>query len=302
MPDDTSFAVHVDCDNLWVYETEYGFPVSSWQDLIYEQALPTLLEIFAQWRINATFFVIGRDLERSSCAEFCRQALANGHRIANHSLSHRTDFARLSASEKVREISGAHDLILRETRLRPIGFRAPGYHIDADVIAALVRLGYRYDSSSLPGPASLLMKVYMLLQRGGARGKSFGPLNSVFARSEPHLMGGSGRTIWEYPIATFPILRLPIHSTFIYQLGERYLRAALGRLRRLHGHHIYLLHAVDGLDHPEPGSFANRLIPLRWSYDQRRDFLNRLCALLTGRVALTEDIVAERAGGMLHLR
>jgi peptidoglycan/xylan/chitin deacetylase (PgdA/CDA1 family) len=226
--------------------------------------------------------------------------LAEGHRIANHSLSHGTDFARLSASEKAREISAAHDLILRETGVTPIGFRAPGYHLDAHVIAALFRLGYRYDSSSLPGPAGLLMKAYMLLQGGGAGGKSFGRLNSVCARSEPHLMGGLGRTIWEYPIATFPFLRFPIHSTFIYRFGEPYLRAALVRLRRLRGHHIYLLHAVDGIDHPEPGLFAGRLIPLRWSYDRRRDFLNRLCALLAGRVTLTEDVVAAQAGGMLH--
>ena len=39
-----TFAVHVDCDNLWIYETEFGIPLSDHQDLIYTQALPALLD------------------------------------------------------------------------------------------------------------------------------------------------------------------------------------------------------------------------------------------------------------------
>jgi peptidoglycan-N-acetylglucosamine deacetylase len=293
--DETSFAVHVDCDNLWIYETEFGIPVSGRQDLIYRQALPALLEIFARRRIKATFFVIGSELERPGCAEFCRQALAAGHRIGNHSLSHRVDFAHLSAADKTREIGTAHEQIQRETGVAPIGFRAPGYHIDGDVVAALARLGYRYDTSILPGPAGYLMKAYMLVLGQGAKGKSFGPLSSVFARRAPHRIGGGDTPIWEYPIATFPIVRLPIHSTFVYRFGEAYLRAAIGRLARMKGHHIYLLHAIDGLDHPDPGVYGGRLIPLTRSYDQRLGFLDRLGALLEGRVRLTEEVVGEAA-------
>jgi hypothetical protein len=289
---DTSFAVHVDCDNLWIYETEFGIPVSDRQDLIYQQALPALLEDFARWRIRATFFVIGKELERPSCVEFCRAALAAGHRIGNHSLSHRVDFAQLGAAEKAREIGVAHERIQHETGQAPIGFRAPGYHIDSEIISALRQLDYRYDSSVLPGPAGCLIKAYMLLQGHDAKGKSFGSWTSVFARRAPHHIGGGERPIWEYPIATFPILRLPIHSTFVYRLGEAYLRAALGRLMRMKGHHVYLLHAIDWLDHPDSGAFDGRLIALTSSYQQRRDFLDRLCALLEGRVRLTEDVVA----------
>jgi peptidoglycan/xylan/chitin deacetylase (PgdA/CDA1 family) len=109
---ESTFAVHVDCDNLWIYETEYGSSRSDDQDLIYTQALPSMMDVFARWNIRATFFVIGGELQRKSCVEFCRSALAAGHRIANHSHSHRPDFAALTSAQKREDILAAHSAIV----------------------------------------------------------------------------------------------------------------------------------------------------------------------------------------------
>ncbi len=292
MLSEPTFGVHVDFDNLWIYESEYGVPCSDDQDLIYTQALPALMEVFSRWRIAATFFVIGSELQRTSCVEFCRAATAAGHRIANHSHSHRPDFARLTAAEKRTEILTADAAITSAIGGKPSGFRSPGYMADPDVIATLQASGYAYDSSVLPGPASLLMKTYMTLIGQGA-GKSFGPLRSVFSRATPHLVGGrSHAALWEFPIATFPFLRLPIHSTFVYKLGIGYLAAALRLLKQTAGHHIYLLHAIDGLDDPRRDRFQGRVIPLQRSFSERCEFLNRLGGLVEGRVVLTEDVAA----------
>lgn len=287
---ESTFAVHVDCDNLWIYETEYGVPLSDHQDLIYTQALPTLLDIFARWNIHATFFVVGKELERASCVEFCRSALARGHRLGNHSFSHRVDYSRLSASEKRQEIVSTDRAIQEATGHKPIGFRSPGYHVDRVGIATLVDSGYRYDSSILPGPAGLMMKVYMTMIGRGGNGKSFGPWTSVFASQRPRLIEGT--RIWEFPIATFPRWRLPIHSTFVYRFGQGLLDAAIARLKQTPGHHIYLLHAIDGLDHPSPGALGKLVIPLRRTLAERRQFLDRLGSLIEGRVVLTDDIAA----------
>jgi peptidoglycan-N-acetylglucosamine deacetylase len=288
---ESTFAVHVDCDNLWIYETEFGVPLSDHQDLIYTQALPTLLDVFARWNIHATFFVIGNELQRTSCVEFCRAAVARGHRLGNHSFSHRVDFARLPASEKRQEIIDADQAIRDATGHKPIGFRSPGYHIDRDIIATLIDSGYRYDSSILPGPAGLLMKVYMTMIGRGGNGKSFGPWTSVFASQRPHPVDAGAR-VWEFPIATFPRWRMPIHSTFVYRFGESLLDGAIARLKQTPGHHIYLLHAIDGLDYPSPGGLEKLVIPLQRTLSERRAFLDRLGALIEGRVALTEDVAA----------
>lgn len=290
---ETTFAVHVDCDNLWIYEDEYGFALSERQDLIYTQALPALLDIFVRWRIPATFFVIGSELRRKSCADFCRRAVAEGHRIANHSFSHRVDFSRLAPEQKRQEIVACHEAISVATGQQPRGFRAPAYHIDEDIISTLTEYGYTYDSSILPGPAGLMIKAYMVLIGQGGNGKSFGPWTSIFASRRPHLIEASGgERVWEFPIATFPVLRFPIHSTFIYRFGEGYLRAALRALQAIRGHHIYLLHAIDCLDHPSPGDFKGLVIPLRTTFSDRLGFLDALGALLHGRVVLTEDVAA----------
>jgi len=287
---ESTFAVHVDCDNLWIYETEYGVPLSDHQDLIYTQALPTLLDIFARWNIRATFFVVGKELQRTSCVEFCRAAVAGGHRLGNHSFSHRVNFSRLSASGKRDEIVNADQAIQEATGHKPTGFRSPGYQVDRDIIATLIEGGYRYDSSILPGPAGVMMKIYMTMIGRGRNGKSFGPWTAIFASQQAHPIG-DGR-IWEFPIATLPGWRLPIHSTFVYRFGVRLLDAAIARLKRTPGHHIYLLHAIDGLDHPSPGELGRLVIPLRSTLSERRQILNRLGSLIEGRVALTEEIAA----------
>src|SRR5713226_4138957 len=141
-----TLSVHVDCDNLFVYETEYGFQSSGLEDLLYHQALPTLLEILESHGILATFFVIGSEVARPCCKDFCRKALTNGHRIGNHTFRHRTDFAGLSAAEKSSEIELAHAALTKACGTAPIGFRAPGYYLDGAVIRTLAANGYRYDT------------------------------------------------------------------------------------------------------------------------------------------------------------
>jgi peptidoglycan/xylan/chitin deacetylase (PgdA/CDA1 family) len=290
----TTIAVHVDCDPLWVYESELGLPTSEHQDLIYRQALPAMLEIFSRWNIRATFFVIGRELERQSCVDFCRAAVAQGHRLANHSFSHAIEFARLPVAAKRDEIAAAGRAIQDATGEKPIGFRAPGYCADKDLLPALRDAGYLYDSSVLPGPTGLLVKTYMTLIGRGQNGKSYGPWTSLFARQNAHRMRPNpGAQLWRYPIATFPWLRLPIHSTFAFLLGEAYLAAALRILRRTRGHHVYLLHAIDTLRTPHPNMFDGHVIPLRFTLEERCALLHRLGALVQGHVVLTEDLVQQ---------
>src|SRR5258708_19127690 len=188
-----TFAIHVDCDNLWIYEAECGRPTSDDQDLIYTQALLSLMEVFARWNIRATFFVIGRELDRRSCADFCRSALAAGHRIANHSFSHRPDFSKLTSAEKREDIVAADAAITKATGRKPIGFRSPGYHVDPDLVTILQTAGYAYASSILPGPAGLLMKTYMTLLGRGGNNNTFGPPPATVTRPQPPSNGACHR-------------------------------------------------------------------------------------------------------------
>jgi peptidoglycan/xylan/chitin deacetylase (PgdA/CDA1 family) len=69
-----------------------------------------ILELLAEKRHKATFFVLGRNLENPSLRRFAVKALQDGHDIANHSYDH-PDFSTISAKRAVREITSTHALI-----------------------------------------------------------------------------------------------------------------------------------------------------------------------------------------------
>ena len=54
--------LHIDCDPLWVYASEYGLQPDYKNTLTYETSLPALLEMLQARNLRATWFVIGRDL------------------------------------------------------------------------------------------------------------------------------------------------------------------------------------------------------------------------------------------------
>lgn len=289
----STFAVHIDCDNLWVYEKEFGIEAGGNYDAIYEKGLPNLLQLLKEYGIRATFFIIGSETERASCRAFCEHALKEGHSLGNHSYSHSSAFGSSGRDNIVREIEAA-DAALKKLGHQARGFRAPGYQVNADATAALARLGYLYDSSILPGPAGLMMKLYMLLKgEGQGKEKSFNEWQALMSRRGAYRLNmGSGQKLFEIPLAVSPHLRLPIHSTFAYKFGGAYLRHALKGLKRQRGHHIYLLHAVDLLDHPDPARFQGRVVPFTYSFASRKAMITTALQEVAGQVALTEEVFA----------
>ena len=97
-------AIHVDIDNLWIYEQEYRTALHTTPHYIFDHALMRALDLFALHNIRATFFIVGKDLALTSARNFCRETLSRGHRIANHTEGHPIDFATATYEEKRREI------------------------------------------------------------------------------------------------------------------------------------------------------------------------------------------------------
>jgi peptidoglycan-N-acetylglucosamine deacetylase len=69
-----------------------------------------ILELLAEKRHKATFFVLGRNLETPSLRKLAVKALQDGHDLGNHSYDH-PDFSTISAKRAVREIIHTHALI-----------------------------------------------------------------------------------------------------------------------------------------------------------------------------------------------
>jgi peptidoglycan/xylan/chitin deacetylase (PgdA/CDA1 family)/sulfur carrier protein ThiS len=104
------------------------------------QTTEQILAILAQRRAPATFFVVGRLVERHP--EVVRRELAAGMAIGTHSYSHPQPFDRLPAArirEEITRVGG----ILQPLGLRPVGFRPPGGAYSRAVVVEARQLGYR---------------------------------------------------------------------------------------------------------------------------------------------------------------
>jgi peptidoglycan-N-acetylglucosamine deacetylase len=99
-----------------------------------------ILAILAQRHAPATFFVVGRQVERYP--ELVQQELTAGMMIGTHSYSHPQPFDRLPVAQ-IREEIARGRRTLQPLGLRPAGFRPPGGAGSATVVATAQGLGYR---------------------------------------------------------------------------------------------------------------------------------------------------------------
>ena len=287
--------LHIDCDPLWVYAGEYGLQPDYADARIYEESLPALLELLKARCLPATWFVIGRDLELPACRDFCRQAIDAGHQIANHTYSHLKDFHSVSSEVRRREIVECHQAILRHLHHTCRGIRLPGYYFDRSIVSVLTEMDYLYDSSVLPGPGVHLMSAAYLLLNSQERSKRFGRPWFLFSAASPYRLThtAGGKTCWEVPLGTLPLLRLPIHSTFVFQWGMHYFKSAMALNRSLRPHMVYLFHGIDLLDDRGMGPLAKKVGSLRRNVAQRRDMITAILdAMARETVATTEESMA----------
>jgi peptidoglycan/xylan/chitin deacetylase (PgdA/CDA1 family) len=106
-------------------------------------AFPLVLDMLADLRVEATFFVEGW-----SALHFpgtIEKILSGGHEVGLHGWIHE-DFASLDERTALQYVNDG-TAVLRHCGAVPVGFRAPGGLRGAFTADILTRLGYLYDSS-----------------------------------------------------------------------------------------------------------------------------------------------------------
>jgi len=98
---------------------------------------PRVLDILARRGIRATFFVVGEKLARPGARAIAERAVAEGHAIGNHTLTHGTPLGELGDERAVREEIEATqrligDLAHPDRLFRPFG---GGGHLDERVLS-----------------------------------------------------------------------------------------------------------------------------------------------------------------------
>jgi len=101
-------------------------------------ATTRLLDALRERNVQATFFVIGKHIQRYP--EILIRTAGEGHEIGNHTMSHKF-FSNISMDTMRKEVSDCSDLIEELIGVRPTLFRAPGGDISSKHFPELERLG-----------------------------------------------------------------------------------------------------------------------------------------------------------------
>jgi hypothetical protein len=273
-------SLSLDLDNKWSYLKTHGergwesFP--SYLDVV----VPRFLDVLDDLGLRMTVFVVGQDAAISHNHSDLARISAAGHEIGNHSFHHEP-WLHLYADEQLEsELSAAEDAIGEATGQRPRGFRGPGYSLSPSVLASLARRGYQYDCSTLPTFIGPLARAYYFFtarlnrEEQHERKKLFGTWTEGMRPLRPYwwqLDGDSahqtppGRRLLEIPITTFPLLRTPIHVSYLLFLRQfsaaaawTYWKLAMTMCRATGLAPSLLLHPLDFLGHddePDLGFF-----------------------------------------------
>jgi len=286
-------SLSLDLDNAWSYLKTHGDPRWQAHPSYLDALVPCALEMLADLDLRLTFFVVGQDAALAKN----RAALAaigdSTHEVGCHSFHHEPWLHLYSPSEIDAELAEAELHIEAATRRRPEGFRGPGFSLSEATLHTLVRRGYRYDASTLPTFIGPLARAYYFLsaqldpEERRRRARLFGGLRDGLRPLRPYRWSIGERRLLELPVTTFPLLRVPIHASYVLflsltseRLAWAYLRAALRSCRGLGIEPSILLHPLDFLgreDAPELAFFPAMQLAGATKRARIRRYLEILC-------------------------
>ncbi|MBP7415099.1 MAG: polysaccharide deacetylase family protein [Pyrinomonadaceae bacterium] len=219
-------SLSLDLDNQWAYMKTHGD--AGWESFpsYLDMAVPRILAFLKERNLKITFFIVGQDaaLEKNHAA--IRSIYDAGHEIANHSFNHEPWLHLYSRDEIVEEFEKTENAIESITGTRPVGFRGPGFSLSPTVIDVLGERGYEYDCSTLPTYVAPLARAFYFIKSPKMSAeekeklkKLFGKFSDGFQTLKPHFVETAGKSLVEIPVTTFPIVKTPIHATYLLYLS-----------------------------------------------------------------------------------
>jgi peptidoglycan/xylan/chitin deacetylase (PgdA/CDA1 family) len=287
-------SLSLDLDNKWCYLRTHG--VAGWEKYpsYLDTVVPRVLRTCEACDLRLTCFVVGRDAAIDANSDALSALAAAGHELANHTFNHEPWLHTLSRSRLESEICAAEELIERVAGERPIGFRGPAYSVSQDVLEILAERGYLYDASTLPTFIGPLARWYFRhtatreAAQEAERRELFGSLREGLRSIKPYVWNTTAGPIVELPVTTFPLVRLPIHMTYLVylwqfspRLARTYLRLALSACRLAKVAPSMLLHPLDFLgveDDPEMRFFPGMTVPREEKMELLDEVLAQLAA------------------------
>ena len=220
--------IHVDLDGARDIYRHHRWSYTCDDDPLFTSGMENLLAFLQENALPATLFVIAQDLDDPAKREWLDKAVAEGHDIASHSLTH-PEFDQLTREQKRHEIFASKAKLESELGVTVRGFRAPSYQIDRDMIDMLIEAGYDYDSS-----------VY-------CNDEFATRLNVPTVQPHPY-RPFLGREFVELPLPSYKPLPWPFHPSYSLIFGNWYFSKGLSRFAKRELPLTLLLHLTDFAD------------------------------------------------------
>jgi peptidoglycan-N-acetylglucosamine deacetylase len=292
-------SISVDVDSVSCYYRAYAIDAQD-NNAAYSKGLLRLSDLLEENGIHATFFVVAGDVRTNRDNARVIQNLAkSGHEIANHTMTHPFRLTHLPYPVQLAEISEAEKVLSDLTGEPVIGFRSPGWDIDAAIHTILENRGYHYDSSVFP--SFLLLPLKLLHRMKNTHGENMTGMGSGWfsiAPASPYFPDPrrpwrrGARNLLEIPIGVVPDVRLPFLGTVLFGSGWNLFRCSFGWMLKRQQPFTFGLHPIELLGITEDnldtrlGRQPGMHLSLTKKFDLARRLLTTLkmhCCLVTMR-------------------
>ncbi|HRH94717.1 MAG TPA: polysaccharide deacetylase family protein [Prosthecobacter sp.] len=217
-------SISLDLDNLWSYLKTQG--ASGWESFpsYLDLVVPRILDTLERCGQRITFFIVGQDATLESNRAALKSIAAAGHEIANHSFMHEPWLHLYSREQLHQEIRDAENAIASATGKTTRGFRGPGFSTSPLVREVLAERDYAYDASIFPSALGPVARLFFFLNsRLSAEEKEqrkglYGKFSDAFGTLQPFAWENG---LVEVPVTTMPLLRLPMHTTYLMFLAQK---------------------------------------------------------------------------------
>jgi len=204
-----------------------------------EEGLPSYLDQLRSLGVPYDLFISGEVV-----GQIPIMTLGDGHglrALGCHALTHETGprsyLSRKSRSALEFELRTATDRVTERFGQRPIHFRAPNFSTSRDTLSVLEELGYRSDSSVLPGRFVRRWKVVPILDHRRAPRDPYHP-----SRTSPIVEGDF--PILEIPVTSNPLIEgSPLGLGFVHGSGSEIAFRALASVTNQYA--IILAHSWE---------------------------------------------------------
>ena len=255
-----SASLSLDLDNKWSYMKTHGDP--GWETFpsYLDTVVPRALGFLKERNLKITFFIVGQDAALEKNRDALAQIGLAGHEVGNHSFHHEPWLHLYPEAEIEAELAEAEEAIEQATAQRPVGFRGPGFIFSNEILSVLLRRGYEYDASTFPTYLGPLARAYYFMttkltrEQKQERKELFGKMSEGLRPVKPYRWKMGDMTLLEIPVTTMPLLKVPIHVSYVLylsvmapKLAVQYFKMALRLCRLTNTEPSLLLHPLDFL-------------------------------------------------------